>query len=109
MDANEVLRVQDAVLILVEQAVSGILHFDRVCPVSIELSVTRGVCWPATYLASSVNYLCSKLLPLITYGFAEGILDGRIVAVNKMPVDKLNGKRRFAYASGYPSSAKRTS
>lgn len=46
----------------------------------------------ATYLAGGVDNLCSKLLSLMADGLAEGVLDGRIVAVDKVSVYKLHSQ-----------------
>lgn len=45
------------------------------------------------YLASSVDDLSRKLLPFIFDELAERILNGRVVALDKMSVDKLYRER----------------
>ncbi len=42
------------------------------------------------YLASGIDDLCCEILVLVANDLAEGVLDGRIVTVNKMAVDKLH-------------------
>jgi len=65
MDANEVLRIQNAVLIL----------------------------------ASGVDDLGGKLLVLVPNDLAERVLDGRVVAVDKVAVDELHRQTRLADSS----------
>jgi hypothetical protein len=43
-----------------------------------------------TYLTGSINDLGRKLLVLIPDDFAEGVLDSRIVALDKVTVDELH-------------------
>jgi hypothetical protein len=62
VDADEVLRVEDAVLVL----------------------------------AGRVDNLGRKLLPLVADLLAEGVLDGRVVALDKVPVDVADGEGGFA-------------
>ena len=50
-----------------------------------------------TNLASSVDNFGRKVLSLVSYCLAECVLDRRVIAINKVPVDELNRKRRFAY------------
>jgi hypothetical protein len=63
VDADEVLRVEDAVLVL----------------------------------AGRVDNLGRKLLPLVADLLAEGVLDGRVVALDKVPVDVADGEGGFAW------------
>lgn len=44
----------------------------------------------ATYLARSVNDLSRKLLALVLDNFAERVLDGRVITLNEVPVNKLH-------------------
>ena len=55
-------------------------------------------CWLPlkTYLSSSVDDFCRILLGLVLDGLAERILNGRIVALDEMSVDELDGERGFA-------------
>ena len=46
----------------------------------------------STYLSSGVNDLSRVLLALVLDNFAEGVLNGRIVALNKVAIDELNGQ-----------------
>lgn len=112
MDANEVLRVEDAVLILVHNI-----------PVSNVLAVTlQALCNPAmpigsasaawvgwgedlamlrgerklVYLAGGIDDLRGKVLVLVANHLAEGVLNGRVVAVDKVAVDKLHRETRLA-------------
>lgn len=48
------------------------------------------------YLTSGVDNFSRKLLVLIPDHFAESILDGRVVAVDEMPVDELHRQTRLA-------------
>lgn len=63
VDADEVLRVEDAVLIL----------------------------------AGRVDDLGRVVLPLVPDLLAEGVLDGRVVALDEVPVDVADGERRLAW------------
>lgn len=49
-----------------------------------------------TNLASSVDNFGRKVLSLVSYCLAECVFDRGVVAVNKVPIDELNRKRRFA-------------
>jgi hypothetical protein len=66
VDADEVLRVEDAVLIL----------------------------------PGRVDDLGRVVLPLIPDLLAEGVLNGRVVALDEMPVDVADRERRFAWTRG---------
>lgn len=50
-----------------------------------------------TYLSSRVDNLRSKLLTLVLDSLTEGILDSRIVAIDKVSVDELDSKRGLAW------------
>ena len=62
VDADKVLRVEDAVLVL----------------------------------AGRVDDFRRIVLPLVPDLFAEGVLDGRVVALDKVPVDVAHGEGGFA-------------
>ena len=49
-----------------------------------------------TNLASSVDNFGRKVLSLISYCLAECVFDRRVVTIDKVPIDELNRKRRFA-------------
>lgn len=51
-----------------------------------------------TYLTSCVDDLSGVLLVLVLNNLAESILNGGVVALDKVSVNKLNGERRFAYS-----------
>lgn len=42
------------------------------------------------YLASSIDDLCCEILVFVANDLAEGVLDGRIVTIDKMAVDELH-------------------
>lgn len=65
VDADEVLRVEDAVLVL----------------------------------AGRVDDLGRVLLPLVSDLFAKGVLDGRVVALDKVPVDVADCEGGFAWVN----------
>jgi hypothetical protein len=46
-----------------------------------------------TYLSSCVDDLRRKILAIMLDHAAEGVLDGRVVTLHKMPLDILNGER----------------
>lgn len=46
----------------------------------------------ATYLSSRVNDLCRELLRFPPDDFAEGIFDCRIIRLDEVTVDELNGE-----------------
>lgn len=54
----------------------------------------RGI-WKSspTYLAGSVNDFCGIILVLVFNDLTEGVFDGRIVALDKMALDELDGER----------------
>jgi len=49
-----------------------------------------------SYLASGVDDLGGKLLVLVPNDLAERVLDGRVVAVDKVAVDELHRQTRLA-------------
>lgn len=62
-----------------------------------------------TYLASGVDNFCRKLLSLVTDGLAKRVLDGRVVAIDEVSVDELDGKRRLAWVVAEGSAKASTS
>lgn len=48
------------------------------------------------YLASGIDDLCCKVLILVPDHLAEGILDSRIIAIDKVAVDELHRETRLA-------------
>ena len=42
------------------------------------------------YLARRINNLCKEVLPFVSDGLAEGVLDRGIVTIDKMAVHKLD-------------------
>lgn len=48
------------------------------------------------YLSCSIDDLCSKVLILVFNHLAECVLDGGIVALDEVAIDKLDGERGFA-------------
>lgn len=48
------------------------------------------------YLTSSINNLSCKLLALVFDDGAEGVLNGRVVALNKVVLNELHSERRLA-------------
>jgi len=63
-----------------------------------ELVLERGEMEIVKYLARGINNLRCELLLPIRNDLAEGVLNGRIVAVDKVPVDILHCQARFACA-----------
>lgn len=51
----------------------------------------------STYLSSSVDNLCSVVLSLKPDHFTKGVLDGRVVAFDKVAIDELDREGGFAY------------
>lgn len=51
-----------------------------------------------TYLTSCVDDLSGVLLVLVLDNLAESILNGGVVALDKVSINKLDGERRFAYS-----------
>lgn len=56
--------------------------------------------WSSKYLASCVDDFSCKVLVLVADHLAEGVLDGRVVALDEMAVDELNRQARLAYNMG---------
>lgn len=50
------------------------------------------------YLPSRINQLRRKVLVLVADDFAEGVLNGGIVAVDKVAVHELHRETRFAWS-----------
>ncbi len=103
MNTDEMLRVQDAVLILrlrVSRPKLTILQREahargRVSgwsSMTMEGSVQRSA---VAHLSSGVDDLCRKLLTLMLDNFAESVLDGWIITLNKMTIDELDGQGRL--------------
>ena len=61
-----------------------------------------------TYLAGRVDDLGRIVLALEPDDLAEGVLYRGVVAFDEVPVDKLNGERRFAYTVEPASPATRS-
>lgn len=124
MDADEVLRVQNAVLIL--QKVRG----EASQPLFLRISCSHTVASSAggfscllnpqpcrsmvpppptcprnvTYLAGGIDDFGSIVLALVADDLAERIFDGRVVALDKVAVYELHGERRFTCASKQSSA-----
>lgn len=77
MDPDEVLGVQDAVLVLGGKSV---------------LLYLRG---NTPYLSSGVDDLGRIVLATMLDNPAECVLNGRVVALDEVMFDELNGQRRF--------------
>lgn len=58
----------------------------------------------SAYLTRGVDYFSCKILPTIFDYFAERVLDGRVVAIDKQPVHESHRQRRFAWSQADPSS-----
>jgi hypothetical protein len=50
----------------------------------------------ASYLSSCVNNLRSIVLAFVLYDTAESILNGRVITLHKVSIDKLDRERRFS-------------
>jgi hypothetical protein len=59
----------------------------------------------AKYLTSRIDNLRRKVLVLIPDHLAECVLNGRIVAVDKVAIDKLHRQTRFACAVGQSATS----
>lgn len=90
MSADEVLGVENAIFVLergVCQAVDRQLQ---------QADLGRLPPWPSAYLTRGVDYLGRKVSALMGDCATEGVLNGGIVAFDKVPVDELDRERRFA-------------
>lgn len=85
VDANEVLGIENRVFILLRQPL-----------VSLVSSLSSSA--RLAYLAGSVDDLGRVVLALDRNLFAEGVFNGRIVAFDKVAIDKLHCERGFACA-----------
>jgi hypothetical protein len=85
MNANEVFRLQDAVLVLVIRHSHQYSSSQVVRPCRI------------AYLASCVDDLRCKVLPFVSYNLGECVLDSGIVALDKTTVYELYGYRGFPW------------
>lgn len=83
MDTDEVLRVQDAVLIL--RFVSALIS---------PMFSNR-----EAYLTGGINNLSCKVLSLVLDDLAESVLNRRIITLHKVTINKLHRQRRLSYAS----------
>jgi hypothetical protein len=50
-----------------------------------------------SYLSGGIDNLGRKVLALVPYNLAKSILDGGVIALDKVAVDKLHRQTRFAY------------
>jgi hypothetical protein len=50
-----------------------------------------------SYLSGGIDNLGRKVLALVPYNLAESILDGGVIALDEVAVDKLHRQTRFAY------------
>jgi hypothetical protein len=62
-----------------------------------ELGVDCGEREILKYLACGINNLRRELLLFVRDDLAESVLNGRIITVDKVPVDILHCQARFAY------------
>lgn len=58
----------------------------------------------SAYLTRGVDYFGREVLPAIFDHFAECILDGRVIAIDKMLFHESHCQRRFAWSQADPSS-----
>lgn len=95
MDADEVFRVENAVLVLDEDfGISGLkgwcdtghMHF-------FAISCRRGT---KAYLSRSVDNFCREILCFVANDLAEGVFDGWVIALDEVAVDELHCERGFA-------------
>ena len=63
---------------------------------SVYMQGSPASCLAQPYLSGGVNDFRGKVLALVLDHTAKGILDCRIVALDKMAIDKLDSERRFA-------------
>lgn len=104
MDTDEVFRIENAVLVLfvarsvsqwtrcaVESCYKVVIY--RVLQ---HKAVGIGIENSASYLAGGVDNLGGKVLALKSNHLAEGVLNGWVIALDEVAVDKLNGERGFA-------------
>lgn len=112
MDTDEVLRIQNTVLIL-EGVTQGFLisewphfrerHKASVCSKESSVQTLSKDCIRLkgrTDLASGVHNLGAELLVLELDVLAKRVLNGRVVAFDKVAIDELDCERGFAYRSG---------
>lgn len=105
MDADEMFRIEDAVLILLNHSCQSCFHdaceivdwwWQGGCGSRVWL-YDAGRKEKLMYLSRRIDDLCRKILILVPNQFAKSVLDGRIVAVDEVAVDKLHGQTRFAW------------
>ena len=97
MDADKVLGIKDGILILARLALSvhgglqrtGVASMERTCP--------------GTHLSCRVDYLRREVFPFVGDDFGEGVFDGGVVALDKVPFNILDRERRFTCDSIYVS------
>lgn len=91
MDPNEVLRVQNGVLIL-PHASSQPSIFETQIASPCDRALLGKI---STHLPSSIDDLSGVVLALVLDDFAEGILDGGVVAFYEMAIHELHRERGF--------------
>ncbi len=85
MDADEVFGVQLAVIVL-----EHVHH--RSGPCGRSRANTFHPSLRGSHLAGGINNLRRELLPLVLDQLAERVLDGRVIAFDKVLFDELDGK-----------------
>ena len=84
------LRVQDAVLILLRHAGCRGLALEEELVPEVH-SGTHQLDGPReSHLARCIDNLGGKVLALVPYRFGKGILDRGVVAIYKVPIDELH-------------------
>lgn len=108
MNTNKMLGIQDAVFVLepslyaMSGQVAGHCCSRPIWDVQVQTPPLASILLSA-YLTRGVDYFGRELLPAIFDYFAERVLDGRVVAIDKMPIHKSHCQRRFSWSQADPS------
>lgn len=110
MNTNKMLGIQDAVFVLepslyaMSGQVAGHCCSSPIWDVQVQPPSPRVSILLSAYLTRGVDYLGREVLPAIFDHFAERVLNGRVVAIDKMPLHESHCQRRFAWRQADPSS-----
>lgn len=108
MNTNKMLGIQDAVFVLEPSlyamsgqwpgiAAAGRFGMYKCNPPRVSILLSA-------YLTRGVDYFGREVLPAIFDHFAERVLNGRVVAIDKMPLHESHCQRRFAWRQADSSS-----
>lgn len=108
MNANEMFGIQDAVFVLEPSfyAMSGqvVGHCCSKPIWDVQVQHPRASILLSAYLTRGVDYFGREVLSAIFDHFTKRVLDGRVVAIDKVPFHESHCQRRFSWRHADSSS-----